>query len=791
LGNNLLEDYAAFGKMISVYILYVSVVLMVVEIVFPFLFPYLNLPNNLSFFLTLVVLGLGISAGVTLRWLDRKAYFKKIDLLFTFTGILLCVIFFSLPFIGFWSSNPDSIFFFVFFLLALYAALLGCVFIPALIFCNTFKTLSFHLLGLSLGFLYCKILLSKIGGENLILLTGLLGCFVPLFKKSYSLSLRRLSYIFIIVLSLGLFVNLRFASLDILNLLPVKQGETSFSHSKFKHPEIKRIDSSWNLISRIDTLQGPRFILDEGLASLYFMSAKEKEKRGRNEDVETIIYSKNQYFSRVIKNQEHYSFPWPGITQGWKEPNILVIGTGGGNDLAAGLNMKNSHVLGVEINPAIVEVMRGKLAGYSGEVYLRSRIFCQDGRNFLQNTKEKFNLITLNNTDVRTVFPNSRVDMENYLYTLEGVQELYKKLTDDGVVYLYKNSTMFLNYPYEALKILATFSEALRSLGAGDLRQHCIVYYVDEAVDSPYFIFSKQKIDRDMAVKLFDTFPENIKFLYYPFFISGQNNVYQKFILSTDQASFIASYPYDISPTTDEKPFFYEWNKKKSFLWNTSFKIFWLIIIIFLVFTFNNITLVVKQLGFADFFVNFYYFSVISICYMLLETSFMLAFNLYLLSPLYSLSCIILSFCIIGAFSNYVFYKFPGLFSIKKMIYLLIGYLLILILSLKVILRTWHCDGIIFLRILVVVILLTPVIFTMSYLFPWRLSRLPEATKGFFCFCNYIFAPLGCLITAILTRYLGNRLTLMVGGSLYFTVIMCILFWQKRTRLGGRIIKNQ
>src|SRR4029077_907808 len=76
--------------------------------------------------------------------------------------------------------------------------------------------------------------------------------------------------------------------------------------------------------------------------------------------------------------------------------SALVIGPGGGRDLASALVFGASHVDGVEINPIIAtDVMRGAFRTYSGDLYdhPKVQIAIDDGRSFVRRTASQYDVI--------------------------------------------------------------------------------------------------------------------------------------------------------------------------------------------------------------------------------------------------------------------------------------------------------------------------------------------------------------------------------------------------------------
>lgn len=117
--------------------------------------------------------------------------------------------------------------------------------------------------------------------------------------------------------------------------------------------------------------------------------------------------------------------------------NALIIGSGAGNDVAEALLHNVRTVTAVDIDPQIIEV--GKRY-HPNKPYASKnvKIVINDGRLFINNTKEKYDLIIFALTDSLTLSnANSNLRLESYLYTQESIQKTKQILTDDGILVLY------------------------------------------------------------------------------------------------------------------------------------------------------------------------------------------------------------------------------------------------------------------------------------------------------------------------------------------------------------------
>jgi len=116
--------------------------------------------------------------------------------------------------------------------------------------------------------------------------------------------------------------------------------------------------------------------------------------------------------------------------------DVLVVGAGTGNDVAAALRNGAARVDAVEIDPVIVELGR-RLHPERPYDDPRVTVVVDDARAFLKRTDRSYDLIVFGALDSHTVnsaLSNLRID--NYVYTEEAFREVRSRLRPDGVVWL-------------------------------------------------------------------------------------------------------------------------------------------------------------------------------------------------------------------------------------------------------------------------------------------------------------------------------------------------------------------
>jgi spermidine synthase len=124
-------------------------------------------------------------------------------------------------------------------------------------------------------------------------------------------------------------------------------------------------------------------------------------------------------------NLPYHFYPHP--------PAVLVLGSGMGNDVAAALRNGAARVVAVEIDPLIVSLGRRFHFEHPYQS-LRTYVVVDDARSYIQNSKDRFDLIVFSLLDSHTTtssFSNIRID--NFVYTREAMEQARKLLKPDGL----------------------------------------------------------------------------------------------------------------------------------------------------------------------------------------------------------------------------------------------------------------------------------------------------------------------------------------------------------------------
>ena len=156
-----------------------------------------------------------------------------------------------------------------------------------------------------------------------------------------------------------------------------------------------------------------------------------------------IPYQKAVSIDAMRHKEPTYFYPYRHVTSA-SLGNVLVIGAGTGNDVAAALSEGARHIDAVEIDPLLL--LRVGQA-HPGHPYRSSRVSMHvgDGRAYLEDTRQRYNLILLALPDSMTALAGqSALRLENYLLTEQSLAAAKSHLAPGGTFAMYNYYQPFL-----------------------------------------------------------------------------------------------------------------------------------------------------------------------------------------------------------------------------------------------------------------------------------------------------------------------------------------------------------
>jgi hypothetical protein len=147
--------------------------------------------------------------------------------------------------------------------------------------------------------------------------------------------------------------------------------------------------------------------------------------------------------SAMQRSQPFYFYPYRHVTRA-SLGNVLIIGAGTGNDVTVALSEGARHIDAVEIDPLLLTRVGQQHPGFP---YRNPRVsmHIDDGRAYLENTNQKYNLILFGLPDsVTALAGQSPLRLESYLLTEQSVAAAKSHLAPGGTFAMYNYYQPFL-----------------------------------------------------------------------------------------------------------------------------------------------------------------------------------------------------------------------------------------------------------------------------------------------------------------------------------------------------------
>ena len=283
------------------------------------------------------------------------------------------------------------------------------------------------------------------------------------------------------------------------------------------------------------------------------------------------------------------------------EPDVLQVGLGGGEGIAQALHFDAASVTVAEINSVLVDLVGTRFAEENGGLLQREnvRVEVADGRDFAVRNQGRFDLVFVSFLDASGLSqPGSKSHSENYLFTVESMTAFLDSLDEGGILVV---STRVNAPPRGGLRTVPTVLTAARQLWGQDALRDSVAYLRSQfhgimmmkrggfslaevdlllqeswmrGFDASYYPgMRREELEEKAAAE--DAFWEDFKEkegvdlsafdsdapVQDPFF-----DVIDAMVTGEEAGEeYLRVYPFDITPTNDDRPYFSAMLKAGSF----------------------------------------------------------------------------------------------------------------------------------------------------------------------------------------------------------------------------------
>lgn len=534
-------------------------------------------------------------------------------------------------------------------------------------------------------------------------------------------------------------------------------------------PDARIVDTRWSPFARLDVVETG----DEAVRYVFTDAGAGSIMIRYDGDAQAVAWLKDEiaYLPFTIT---------PEQTQ-----NVLILGAGAGKDVLMAHLAGAKSITAVEINPQMIDLTR-EYGSYNGGVYDLPGVqtVAVDARNYVDRSDEQYDLIYANLVYSQAAAPGTSALAENYVYTQEALHRYWDRLSENGrLAFVAHHGIEGMRLVVAALQMLEdegySLQQALQHVALASLT------YGDAQAKTTVVIVMRQAWTGE-AVNQFVTGAHNRQtgVLYIPIYQETGFDALELGAMTLDD--FIAANQeesYDYTPTTDNWPFFYQ------FQGGLPAQLGDLLFI--------SLILAAAYLSWAIFFfvrrdggqwkraAITPYFALLGAAFLLVETPLIQRFNLLLGQPAVALVVVIGGLLVGGGLGSLLSSRF-GLARLPRLVPLAALGVAVLVTASLVVYPAlidaalpWSFGA----RIAVTIGALLPLGLLMGIPFPSGLRVASEADpRGVSAFwgANAILSVLGTALAMALAVEFGFAAALLAGAVLYaLAAILAYVTWPR------------
>ncbi len=549
-------------------------------------------------------------------------------------------------------------------------------------------------------------------------------------------------------------------------------------------PEI--LSSRWNALSRVVVYPLTRWEAEQswGISRVY---------PGPFPDNMGLLVDDAGFTPIIANTQRDTSPPWAPfhvISLAYRlrdGAEALIIGPGGGRDILAAVGNGAGSVVAVELNPLVVRAVEEGFGRFSGRPYSLPQVTTMigEGRSRMARSRVRYDVIQASSV-FGEISPSAGAFSlsANHLYTREAFEEYWEHLKDDGILSF--SRTVF---GYRALRLVSLARDLL--IRRGETHPERSIAVLRERGLATVLVAKGGFSDRDLAT--LNSLAEDLSLTIEALPGYRTDSLFTRLIAGQD----ITDGRFDISPPTDDRPFFYN-NVPRDRFFSVLFKprspgerhivVLRTVGLIFLALVLLLLSLPFlagrrpegspeNQAGRAA-----AYFTGIGLGYIVIELTMMHRLSLYLGSPVYSLTVILAALLISSGLGSYWGGRRRDLLTRTAPVVSVALILLVFV--------VWKGTGYLAPgsslgmvgRVVVTLSILAPAGFVMGVFLPLGLAFLSEGGSSLIPWAwavNGAASVLGSLGSLILAMNFGFTAALIVG-ALSYALTFPLLFAMRR-----------
>lgn len=248
-------------------------------------------------------------------------------------------------------------------------------------------------------------------------------------------------------------------------------------------------------------------------------------------------------------------------------PSVLVLGAGGGRNVLQAIYHQAKHIDAVELDANMVRIVQQDYAREAGNIYSRLdvHVHVAEARGFVASSQRQWDIIQIPLLDASGGGIHGL--SETYIYTAEAFSEYVERLRPGG----WLSITRWLKLPpRDTLRLFATALDALERSGAEAPENQLILI---RGLNTTTLLIKNGAItEAEIARARGFAQARSFDLCYHPRISADEANRYNiletpyffagtKALIGAGRDSFMSRYKFDVTPVTDEKPYFFNFLK--------------------------------------------------------------------------------------------------------------------------------------------------------------------------------------------------------------------------------------
>jgi len=496
-----------------------------------------------------------------------------------------------------------------------------------------------------------------------------------------------------------------------------------------------------------------------------------------------------------------------------EDADVLVIGAGGGRDVLSALVFDQASIVGLEINSNILDIVNQEFGDFTGHLdrHPKVRFVNDEARSYVARSEDAFDIIQISLIDSwAATAAGAFVLTEHALYTVEAWKIFLEHLKPGGILTVTRY--YFPENPGTAYRLTSLAVTALEELGVQHPERHIALVRLAPQPDStqPTMVTTLVSRDafseRDLAT--LSSVTDKLEFLPVLNPNYAVDETFRSIAAGGDLSELYAEFPLDITPSTDDRPFFFHMLRLRDILDRERLKdqgmvnfniraVFVLGVLLATVAALTMLFVVVPLLlrrrltKVGELWPWFLLFAGIGAGFMMIEISQMERLIVFLGHPVYALSVVLFTLLLASGAGSYTVQRIPDdrlAESVRRRLAWLLGALLLfgLVTPSAITLLQGASTPV---RIMTAVGLLAPIGLLMGMPFPMgmraasRDSRSQELTPWLWGM-NGATSVLASVLAIVVAMSFGISASFWIGFGCYILAAGGLL-WAIKTRVPG------